>query len=166
MSFFVSFFCPCSARTVRPDVSDCRRYREEPTVIGPLTMSRQPSRMSHDIPDGRTKGENRTPGEEMKRRGGRRLNGADGEPGGLVMFPLRTLHPVCFGVVLVPPALGTKDLSRAGVPPPFGGLRETQTNLAAAVVPCWLDSSCCDLNLFCLGYKVPSGQRRHLKGTS
>lgn len=53
---FVLFICPCYARLVRPDVSGCRRYREEPTVIGPLPMSRQPSRMSHDIPDGHMKG--------------------------------------------------------------------------------------------------------------
>lgn len=62
-------------------------------------------------------------------------------------------------------SLGTKDGSRPGVPPPLGGLRETQTNLADAVVPCWLDSPRCDLNLFCLDYKVPSGQLMHLKGT-
>lgn len=54
--FFVLSICPCYARMVRPDVSSCRRYREEPTVIGPLPMSRQPSRMSHDIPDGHMKG--------------------------------------------------------------------------------------------------------------
>lgn len=63
-------------------------------------------------------------------------------------------------------SLGTKDGSRPGVPPLLGGLRETQTNLADAVVPCWLESTRCDLNLFCLDYKVPSGQLMHLKGTS
>lgn len=33
----------------------------------------------------------------------------------------------------------------------------TQTNLAACVVLCWLDSPHCDLNLFCLEYKCPVG---------
>lgn len=147
-----------------PDVSDCRRlsgrshsYRtvdDEPTTI---------ARMSHDIPDGRTEGKiapgrgNETASTTIQRSERREV---------LRCFRSEQLSQFASVFLFFFSSLGTKDVSRAGVPPPFGGLRETQTNLADAVVPCWLDSPCCDLNLFCLDYKVPSGQLMHLKGTS
>lgn len=158
--FLWSLFCTNGSAGCQrsPQVSgrthSYRTVDNEPTTIADESRH---SRRTHE-------GENRTPGEETKRRQ-QRLNGADAEHRRLRdTFALNGSSSLLWFCSFS--SLGTKDGSSAGVPPPFGGLRETQTNLADAVVPCWLDSPCCDLNLFCLDYKVPSGQLMHLKGTS
>lgn len=158
--FLWSLFCTNGSAGCQrlPQVSgrthSYRTVDDEPTTIPDESRH---SQRTHE-------GENRTPGEEMKRRR-QGFNGADAKHRRSCDVSAQNSSSSLLWFCSSP-SLGTQDGSRAGVAPLFGGLRETQTNLADAVVPCWLDSPCCDLNLFCLDYKVPSGQLMQLKGAS